>query len=99
MNIFENIPDTLNGEIFTTLLESKDVKIERIVSDGQTSKEWYDQEQNEWILLLQGNAIIEFEDRSIELKSGDTLNIPFHVKHKVAYTSNAPKCIWLALFY
>lgn len=99
MNIFENIPQTPTEELFTTLLTSQNIKIERIVSQGEVSSEWYDQEQNEWLVLLQGFAVLEFEDKSVELKNGDTLNIPAHVKHKVSFTSTTPQCIWLVVFY
>ena len=99
MNIFENIPKKLHDELFETILESENLKIEKIVSEGQISNEWYDQEENEWVILLQGNAHLEFEDKTVELQSGDYINIPAHVKHKVTYTSKNPKCVWLALFY
>ncbi len=102
MNIFENTPSKLKDELFEDILVNKNFKIERIVSDGHTSKDdfWYDQDKSEWLIVLQGDAKIMFEDnREIYLKRGDTLNIKPHQKHKVTYTSKDEKTIWLAVHY
>ncbi len=57
-NLFANLPKDLPEEIFETILESDQLRIERIVSLGQSSPEglWYDQDQNEWVILLKGAA-------------------------------------------
>ncbi|MDF7798089.1 cupin domain-containing protein [Pontiellaceae bacterium B1224] len=101
MNLFSNIPEELPEELVDVLTESSNVRIERIMSDGHTSPDdfWYDQVQNEWVLLVSGSATLEFEDRSVELKPGDYLLIPAHQKHRVAATSETEKTIWLAVFY
>jgi cupin 2 domain-containing protein len=78
------------------------VRIERIVSSGQTSPEsgWYDQNENEWVIVLEGFGTIQFEDGSeITLKKGDFVNIPAHTKHKVSETDKNNITIWLAVFY
>ncbi len=101
-NIFSEIPDTLPEEIFTTLLEDKFIRIERIVSKGQTTtdREWYDQKQNEWIILLEGAAILSFpHDEDLPLSKGDFYNIPAHTKHRVKWTDPSRETIWLAIFY
>jgi len=88
--------------VFETLLDKEHVKIERIISKGQTSPEsgWYDQAQHEWVLLLEGAATITFEDgKETNLSKGDHLNIPAHVKHKVSWTDPDVETIWLAVFY
>lgn len=99
-NIFE-LPDNLpNREVFEPLLESDRILIERIISTGQTTPpdEWYDQARDEWVMLLQGEARLAYEDgSSIELKRGDYILIPAHQKHRVEYTSENPPCIWLAI--
>lgn len=101
MNLFdiEKIPNS--EELVTVLTESKNVRIERIVSSGQTSSEgfWYDQNENEFVALLQGEAVISYEDGSIILKAGDTVLIPAHKKHRVDFTSVEPPCVWLCVFY
>lgn len=103
MNIFDNIPQTAPAEIFETILPTPNVRIERIVSTGQKTPngEWFDQSENEWILLLQGRAALRFEDESEDrvLDVGDYLEIPSHVRHRVNWTSDAEPTIWLAVFY
>ncbi len=101
MNLFdiEKIPDS--EELTTILAESKNVRIERIISSGQTSPEsfWYDQDENEFVALLQGEAVITYQDGNTKLKSGDTVLIPAHKKHRVDFTSVDPPCVWLCVFY
>ena len=101
-NIFELIPDNLDEEVFEILAQSKTVKIERIISKGHTSPEsgWHDQERNEWVIVLQGEAIISFENgKEINLKAGSHVNIPSHKKHKVRWTNPKIETIWLAIHY
>ena len=101
-NIFKSIPDNLAKEAFETIVQSKDIKIERIISIGHTSPEtgWYDQEKNEWVMILKGDAIITFEnEKEIRLNEGSYLNIPAHTKHRVSWTSQKTETIWLAIFY
>jgi len=100
-NIFDDIPEDMSDEVFQTLLTKKNVKIERIISDGHKSSEefWYDQDQHEWVMVLQGHAILEFEDKKVELNVGDYINIPANIKHRIVSTSKAEYTIWLAIFY
>jgi len=88
-----------SAEVFETLAEGS-AKIERIVSNGQKTpvNEWYDQETDEWVVLLQGQATVFFENMGEkELTAGDYLLIPARQKHRVTYTSESPECIWLAV--
>ncbi|KGK00511.1 phosphoribosylaminoimidazole carboxylase ATPase subunit [Thalassotalea sp. ND16A] len=64
INIFADIPSDLSAEVFETLASSSKVKIERIVSKGHCSptKGWHQQECHEWVIVLQGAAILTFED-------------------------------------
>lgn len=100
-NIFSDILINKSKEEFKDILKNDNIRIERIVSNGQTSKKefWYTQEENEFILLLQGDAILEFEDKEIELKQGDYLEVKAKVKHRVKYTNIDKPTIWLAIFY
>lgn len=98
-NIFE-LPQTLNEDEVFEVLAHGDVKIERIVSTGQPSpeNEWYDQLVDEWVILLQGEATINFEDvGEVKLIKGDYILIKAHERHKVTKTSAQPPCIWLAV--
>ncbi|MDR2408764.1 MAG: cupin domain-containing protein [Bacteroidales bacterium] len=102
-NIFdlENISFS-DKEVTDILASSRNSRIERIVSFGQTTNEneWYDQIQNEFVLLLQGEARIGFDNGEEKyLSQGDFLIIPAHARHRVNYTSSQPVCIWLTVFF
>ncbi|MCA9067529.1 MAG: cupin domain-containing protein [Planctomycetaceae bacterium] len=101
MNLFSNIPAHLPDELVETLLESGNLRIERIVSYAHASPEnfWYDQQQSEWVLLLRGAARLRLEEEQIELQPGDYINIPAHKRHRVEWTSPEEPTIWLAVFY
>ena len=101
-NIFQNLPVSVPEEIFENISEKRNVKIERIISEGQATSEnyWYDQEQDEFVMLLQGKAQLNFiEDDPVILNPGDYIVIPAHKKHRVEWTSKTEKTIWLAFFY
>jgi cupin 2 domain-containing protein len=100
-NLFSSLPDDLPEELSTVLSEGNNVKIERIVSEGHASPEgfWYDQEQNEWVLLVSGSAVLTVGDEQIELSPGDHLLIPAHQRHRVESTSATEKTIWIAVFF
>jgi cupin 2 domain-containing protein len=87
------------AEQFETLAVGHQLWIERIISTGQTTApgEWYDQDLDEWVILLQGQAELRLGDRCYPLKPGDYLLIPAHCQHRVEYTSTEPPCIWLAV--
>lgn len=100
-SLFTDLPSQLPDELFTTLLEAVNVRIERIVSHGHVSPRdfWYDQVQHEWIVVLKGSARLRLEDASIEMKPGDFVNIPAHKKHRVDWTTPDEPTIWLAVHY
>lgn len=102
-NIFADIPNQLADELIETLAENQHIRIERIVSTGHTTPvdTWYDQDQDEWVILLKGNALIQFDDQQqpVSLRPGDHLLIPAHRKHRVSWTSADPPAVWLAVFF
>ena len=100
MNNLYNIPKIVAGkECVEILFEENFTRIERIISPGSFVSEWYDQEESEWLILLQGTATLEYDDNTvIALKAGDTLTIPPHKVHRVIDTSENPLCIWLCVF-
>lgn len=99
-NIYSSLPSVLDQESFDDLLRSDHVRIERIVSRGQVSDDWYDQSENEWVMVLEGAASISFEDGNrVSLVRGDYVNIPAHVRHKVSWTDPDQLTVWLAIFY
>lgn len=102
-NVFDQIPTELTEELTETLLNPAAFRLERIISRGHQSPEgfWYQQEQNEWVLLLQGEAQLTFADgrEPQQLRAGDYLLIPANLRHRVTHTSSTPEAIWLCLFF
>jgi len=100
-NLLDNIVPSKEREIFETIFKDQKIKIERIVSCGQSSPVdfWYDQDENEFVLLLEGEAKIEFEKDIHFLRKGDYMLIPAHTKHRVAFTAKNKTTVWLAIFW
>lgn len=97
MNLFTpNITITKKSEHFTPILEHKNVTIEQILSNHVKDGKWMQQEEDEWVLLLQGEACLKYENASsISLTQGQYLFIPSKTKHAVESTSG--NAIWLAI--
>ena len=101
-NLLGNIPADLAEENFHTLLSTPHVRIERIVSLGQATPagQWLDEDDHEWVLVLQGAAQLECEGApKIDLLPGSFVNIPAHRRHRVAWTAPDEPTIWLAIHY
>ncbi|MBK2124195.1 cupin domain-containing protein [Fangia hongkongensis] len=101
MNLYQ-YPEPNEHEMFDTLLSQGNVSIERIVSCGQTTPKDkpYIQAQNEWVIVLQGEARIKIEDNEeILLEKGAHLFIPKNAKHWVTFTSTNPPVLWLAVHF
>lgn len=100
MNLFELPPELPADELFEPLAAGDGVLVERIVSTGQSTPvgEWLEQDRDEWVALLQGEAALGFSDGSaVTLGPGDALLIPAGARHRVERTSAEPPCIWLAV--
>ena len=102
-NLFDTANIPLEEEFFEDMLHTSKFRLERIISKGHATPEdsWYDQEQNEWVLLLQGKAALRFEGTDVLsiLCPGDYLLIPAHHRHRVEWTAADVETVWLALFY
>ena len=102
-NLFDDIPVQLPEELFTTVLQAGRFRIQRIVSQGHASPPgfWYDQDDNEWVVVLEGQAAVQFEGDAepMVLRPGSHLNIPAHARHRVAWTDPEGKTVWLAIHY
>lgn len=99
---FFSVPTSLPNEIIQTLLQTPDVRIERIVSQGHSSSEgfWYDQDTHEWVMVVSGAARLRFESEApFEMKAGSFINIPAHKRHRVEWTDPKQETIWLAIHY
>lgn len=102
-NMLITLPTDLSKEVTEILCSGKNVRIERIISKGQVSEAgfWYDQSESEWVMLVSGEAIVEFENpaRKVSLKSGDYVLILPNERHRVDWTDPEKETIWLAVFY
>ena len=99
-NLFAKLPAAKRAEAFTALLERPGVRIERIVSQGQATPEGEPmvQEQDEWVVLLQGEAGIRVEESAAAtLLPGDHLMIAGGERHWVTYTAKDEPTVWLAV--
>jgi len=101
--IFKEISGRLEEELFQDILQERVFRLERIVSKGHATPEgqWYDQEQDEWVMVLKGRAGLRFEEggETVTMEPGDYLLIPAHRRHRVEWTSEAEETIWLALHF
>ena len=103
-NLFAGLPSApLADEQFAELLARPGLRIERIISTGQASPPdfWYDQNEGEWVLLLQGEAKLRLADEPTarHLRAGDFVDLPPHCRHRVDWTPDDQVTVWLVLFY
>ena len=100
-NLLADLPPDATREHVVELLRSSAVTIERIVSHGQASPPgfWYDQDQAEWVLLIEGAAglLVEGEAAPRHLRRGDYVYLPAHTRHRVEWTEAGT--IWLAVHH
>ena len=102
-NLLGQIPTQLPEELFQILVSGEGMRIERIVSKGHASPpdDWYDQPMAEWVMVVQGEAKLRFEqgDRVVHLAAGGYVNIAAHERHRVEWTREDMETVWLAVFY
>lgn len=101
-NLYDNFPLDLTNESFSDIVRNEHVRIERIVSHGHKSEPdfWYQQEEHEWVLIIDGFGEVEYDDgRLFLLKKGDHLLIEKGQKHRVTATDESQPTIWLAVFF
>jgi cupin 2 domain-containing protein len=100
-NLLADLPGHQVEEQIERLVSGPDLRIERIVSTGQVSPPgfWYDQPDDEFVMLLAGAARLRFEEgnRILDMKPGDWIEIPARVRHRVEWTQADPPTVWLAV--
>jgi len=103
VNLFSDVSNADINEVFQTIKRHPQFHLERIVSHGQSTPvgEWFDQDTDEWVLLLKGSATLKIEKQSncIDLVPGDMIEIPARCRHRVEKTAANGPTIWLALHY
>jgi cupin 2 domain-containing protein len=102
-NLFENLPSSLPEEQLDELAMGEGFRLERIISTAHATPadQWYDQGQDEWVMLLRGAAGLRFEDQAdlVTMGPGDCLLIPAHCRHRVEWTHDKMPTVWLALHF
>ena len=96
-NLLADLPSLSAGEDFAVLLRLRNLVIERIVSSGRSEPVLYNQDQDEWVLLIEGRAVLELAGERIDMEPGDHVFIPAHTPHRVLATIPEPRCLWLAV--
>lgn len=100
-NLFASVARGARDERFDLLAQSPGARIERIVSTGQASPPgfWYDQPEDEFVVLLSGGARLRLEpgNRLLDLKPGDWIDIPARCRHRVEGTQADPPTVWLVV--
>lgn len=94
-NLFANAAPPQEGERFEALLSHKGLVVERIVSSSKIASQEYVQEQDEWVVLLQGEATLDVDGQTVQLRSGDYLFLPSRTPHTVQRVSDG--ALWLAV--
>ena len=102
-NMFADVPGTLPDERFEELIRGGRFRLERIISAGHVTPagQWYDQDDDEWVLVLRGSARLQFDGESgpVRLRPGEYVLIPAHCRHRVEWTDPREPTIWLALHF
>ena len=96
-NLYRQLPSLNSGETFQELWRQANLRVELIQSSDSPLPDLYDQEQDEWVLLLEGRALLEVNGQPLALGPGDHLVIPAHTPHRVLETHPEPRCLWLAV--
>lgn len=94
-NLFDNAAAPAGGERFDTLLQHRNLVIERIISSPHVDPVEYVQPQDEWVLLIHGTATLEVAGEDKALKAGDHIFLPAGTSHTVKQASDG--AIWLAV--
>jgi cupin 2 domain-containing protein len=101
-NLLADLPAHVLEELFTPLIDHPAFRVERIVSHGHASPPgfWYDQPQDEWVLLVSGAARLRFEgEQPLELRRGSFVHIRAHRRHRVDWTTPDESTVWVAIHF
>ena len=99
-NLLDELPGPGGDEHFEALLERPGLRLERIVSHGHVTPpgEWYNQEQDEWVMVVRGAAQLRIEGREPrDMAPGDWIFLPAYCRHRVEQTDPSQPTVWLAL--
>jgi len=94
-NLFTDAASPQKGERFDTIISHRNLVIERIISSSGITPQEYIQPQDEWVLLVRGEADLRVDGKLVTLKAGDYLFLRAGVPHRVERTTEA--AMWLAV--
>lgn len=94
-NLYENAAPSAQGERFETILQHRNLVVERIISSAASGPTKFVQDQDEWVLLVQGTAVLEIDGVAKPLKAGDYVFLPAKTPHTVTQVSTG--ALWLAV--
>jgi len=97
LNIFDYKQPEAGNEELKELFSNERVTINRIVSNQIEDGGWYEQEEDEWFVLLKGEALLEVDNEIFTLKAGDTMMIPAFELHRVKKSS--ADALWLTVHF
>jgi cupin 2 domain-containing protein len=94
-NLFDGASPPAEGERFDVLLDHRNLVVERIVSSADITPQTYVQPQDEWVVLVRGEALLDVDGEAVELKAGDHVYLPARLPHSVRRVSEG--ALWLAV--
>lgn len=94
-NLYRDALPPACGERFDTLLSHRNLVIERIVSSAGLTPQTYVQTQDEWVMVVQGEADLDVAGEKSHLVAGDHLFLPAGTPHSVERTTAGT--VWLAV--
>jgi quercetin dioxygenase-like cupin family protein len=83
------------GERFDAVHDGGGVVIEHIVSSASVEPTGYDQDHDEWVVVLAGSATLTIEGEAVTVAAGDWLFLPAGTRHTVTGTEAGTQ--WLAV--
>ena len=83
------------GERIEQVFSLRNMVVEQILSGPDVPPEDYLQEQDEWITLLAGHAVLDVGGERVELRPGDWVLLPGGVLHRLIEVDSGSN--WLAV--
>jgi cupin 2 domain-containing protein len=83
------------GEDTHRLAALGDVVVDQILSGRLETPVHYQQDEDEWVIVLQGQARLDVDGHSLVLSPGDWVSIPARTPHRLVETE--PGTSWLTV--
>jgi cupin 2 domain-containing protein len=85
----------MSGEHIEEAIHIGGVAIEQILSGEVDKPVDYDQDQDEWVVLLEGTAELEMNGERVLLEQGDWVLLPRRIPHRLIRTTQGTN--WIAV--